>query len=70
MSEEDIDVMHICPSNLSEEDKSDIHTIKLLGHNLYGILDKLGERREISLAKTRLEEAIMWAVKGITTRNA
>jgi hypothetical protein len=58
--------MHLCPNNLSEEDKADINAIKLLGNNLYGFLDGLGECREISLAKTKLEESVMWAVKGIT----
>jgi len=29
-------------------------------------LDAIGTGREISLAKTKMEEAVMWAVKAIT----
>jgi len=33
---------------------------------LYALIDGCGHDRELSLAKTRLEECVMWAVKSIT----
>jgi len=38
-----------------------------LGLEFINAVDKIGlNRRELSLAKTKIEEAVMWAVKGIT----
>jgi len=33
---------------------------------LYGVLEGLGSSRELSLAKTKVEEAVMWATKHLT----
>ncbi len=68
MSEENMDYMHFLPRELSEEDKANIQTIKVLGNHLYKFINNLDleDYREISLANTKLEEAVMWAVKGIT----
>ena len=41
--------------------------IKSLGFEFYNYLDSLPPSRETSLAKTKIEEAVMWAVKGITS---
>lgn len=65
--EEFIDIMHQFKRPLTLEDEMNIKIIKGLGNNLYTILSKLGACREISLAKTKLEEAIMWTVKGISS---
>ncbi len=34
--------------------------------DLFDTLDSLGPSREVSIAKTKLEEALMWAEKHIT----
>jgi len=40
--------------------------IKGKGLDFISYLDTLPASREISLAKTKMEEAVMWAVKSIT----
>lgn len=51
---------------LSEDEKAHIWTVKDLGLKFYAYLDNLGQSRELSLAKTKIEEAVMWATKHIT----
>lgn len=52
---------------LSDEEKAWMKTIKDLGVRFIGAVDDSGgSKREFSLAKTKIEEAVMWAVKGIT----
>lgn len=51
---------------LSDEEKSDMQAVKDYGFELHEFLDQLGTSRELSLAKTKLEESVMWAVKHIT----
>lgn len=51
---------------LSEGEKKQMQGVKDLGLLLLEMMDALGASREISLAKTRIEEAVMWAVKHIT----
>jgi hypothetical protein len=51
---------------LSDDEKAGMSNIKGLGLELYRAIAELGDSREISIAKTRLEEAVMWAVKHIT----
>jgi hypothetical protein len=52
---------------LSHEQKQIVATIKEQGDQLWKYFDNLGNSRELSLAKTRLEEAVMWAVKDATS---
>ena len=52
---------------LSEEEKANMSQIKDMGLAFHGTIDALGSSRELSLAKTKIEEAVMWAVKHITT---
>jgi hypothetical protein len=40
--------------------------IKDIGLEFSDLLDTLEGSREISIAKTKIEEAVMWAVKSIT----
>lgn len=51
---------------LSDAEKQQMKQIKDDALDLHLFLDELGQSRELSLAKTKLEEAVMWAVKHIT----
>lgn len=51
---------------LTDAEKSQMMLIKDLGLNMLNAIDQFGSKREYSLAKTKIEEAVMWAVKGIT----
>lgn len=51
---------------LADDEKSQMQTIKDAGRDLHEYLDSVGQSRELSLAKTKVEEAVMWAVKHIT----
>lgn len=51
---------------LNEAEKQTMLFIKDQGLNFIDTLDKLGSKREYSIAKTKIEEAVMWAVKGLT----
>jgi uncharacterized protein (UPF0248 family) len=61
------DVMNLKRQELSEDKKLSIETVKNLGNEFYAHLSdsSIPQNREISLAKTKIEEAVMWAVKGI-----
>lgn len=51
---------------LSDEEKAAMQKIKDDGLALHDFFTSLGASRELSLAKTKIEEAVMWAVKHIT----
>jgi hypothetical protein len=51
---------------LTDEEKETMKTIKDTGRDFHEALTILGDSRELSIAKTRLEEAVMWAVKHLT----
>lgn len=51
---------------LSDAEKANMAKIKDMGLAFHDFIDGLGKSREISLAKTKVEEAVMWAVKEIT----
>lgn len=51
---------------LSEEEKDNMKKIKDDGLAFHNLIDSLGQSRELSIAKTKVEEAVMWAVKHIT----
>ena len=51
---------------LKEEEKAAMNEIKDLGEKLHEKIASLGTTRELALAKTKVEEAVMWAVKHIT----
>lgn len=51
---------------LSEDEKLAMQKVKDLGADFHCELRLLGESRELSIAKTKIEEAVMWAVKHIT----
>lgn len=51
---------------LSDAEKAAMLKVKDDGLALHAFLESLGGSRELSLAKTKVEEAVMWAVKHIT----
>jgi hypothetical protein len=51
---------------LSESEKANMLAVKDKGLEFLELISTLGNSREISLAKTKIEEAVMWAVKHIT----
>lgn len=51
---------------LSDNEKMYMKHIKDAGLEFHNMLDALGQTRELDLAKERIEEAVMWAVKHIT----
>lgn len=51
---------------LSDAEKENVNAMKDLGEIFCTAIDNLGQSREFSLAKTKIEEAVMWATKGIT----
>lgn len=55
---------------LSDAEKKAMQTVKDLGAGLHTFIEDLGASRELSIAKTKIEEAVMWAVKHITANPA
>jgi hypothetical protein len=51
---------------LSDEEKANMQAIKDAGLAFHDLIAGMGQSRELSLAKTKVEEAVMWAVKHIT----
>jgi hypothetical protein len=51
---------------LSDDEKVQMQAIKDKGLELHDLIDGIGQSRELSLAKTKVEEAVMWAVKHVT----
>jgi hypothetical protein len=51
---------------LNDAEKANMQAIKDAGLAFHDQIAGLGNSREISLAKTKVEEAVMWAVKHIT----
>ena len=51
---------------LSDEEKALMSKVKDMGLELHNVLEGMGASRELSIAKTKLEEAVMWAVKHLT----
>lgn len=51
---------------LTDEEKAAMQKLKDDGLAFWEFLDSLGSSRELSVAKTKIEEAVMWAVKHIT----
>ena len=60
------DVMRRSYRELSDSEKARLSEFKLEAHGLYLMLSQYGNSRELSLAKTKLEECVMWATKALT----
>ena len=61
------DVMRINSAKLTSLNKDALVAIKEAGNHLHQQLEDLGTSRELSTAKTKLQEAIMWAVNHLTS---
>lgn len=51
---------------LTDEEKANMQVIKDAGLAFHQQTAMLGNSREVSIAKTKVEEAVMWSVKHIT----
>lgn len=51
---------------LNEVDKKYMLKAKDAGLAFHDLCESIGQSRELSIAKTKIEEAVMWAVKHIT----
>lgn len=51
---------------LNEQEKADMTGIKDAGLAFLKMIERFPKSREMSLAATKMEEAVMWAVKSIT----
>lgn len=63
-----MDDVHSSYRELSERDKATIQLVKSHGQAFINALGSVSiiDGRCAALAKTKIEEAVMWAVKGIT----
>ncbi len=52
---------------LSETEKAQMQAIKDAGQRLLSEIEMLGSSRETRIARTKTEEAVMWACKDITS---
>lgn len=51
---------------LTDAEKETMQAIKDKGLELHDLIESIGQSRELALAKTKTEEAVMWAVKHLT----
>ena len=51
---------------LTDEEKAQMSTLKDLGLAFILACDAIGQSRELALAKTNADQAVMWAVKHVT----
>ena len=51
---------------LTDMERATVDMLKDLGREFVAECDSIGQSRELSLAKTKMEEAVMWAVKHVT----
>lgn len=59
------DVMNVNPKSLSLEQRLSIQEIKEFGNDFYALLISFGEHKEMKISRRKLEECVMWAVKGV-----
>ena len=51
---------------LTSLEKAQMDAFKNYGVAFHTLCEQCGESRELSLAKTKIEEAVMWAIKHVT----
>lgn len=52
---------------LTEEEKANVQAVKEKADELYTLIENVTDPRMKACAKTKLEECVMWAVKGIAS---
>jgi hypothetical protein len=53
---------------LTDAQKTHVLALKTKGEEMWDLIDAGGPSREAAIAKTKTEEAVMWAVKGATAQ--
>ena len=51
---------------LNDTEKAQMQQVKDLGLDFYTALETLPQGREVAIAMTKIEEAVMWATRAIT----
>lgn len=51
---------------LTDDEKALMEALKDKGQELLDLIENCGASRELSIARTKTEEAVMWAVKHVT----
>ena len=51
---------------MTDDEKAQMKRLKDIGLAFIEACDQIGQSRELSLAKTNAEQAVMWAVKHVT----
>lgn len=51
---------------LTDAEKKTMKEIRDMGLEFHTLIESIGQSRELSVAKTKVEEVVMWAVKHIT----
>jgi hypothetical protein len=59
-------VMRHAMRALTAEETQQMRAIKTKGLEFYELLVSIGDSRDISIAKTHIEEAVMWGVRHVT----
>ena len=59
-------VMRSTYRELTDEEKETVKALKAHGEDFVAACNVLGKSRELSLAITNVEQAVMWAVKHVT----
>lgn len=65
-SDQENNIMRLTMRTLTDKEEENVYQIKTIGTHFHEFLDSFPGSREMSLAKTNLEQAVMWAVKDIT----
>ena len=60
------DIFRVAYRELSTEEKDLCATIKEKASELLSLMEKTADGRYRALARTSLEQAVMWSIKGIT----
>lgn len=59
-------IMRVTYRPLSDQERAQLAHFKSAAEDLWDLIDAMPAGRETSLAKTKLEEAVMWATKSLT----
>lgn len=62
------DAVGLTYRSLTKDEQDLMYTVKERGKEFLDLLDQIGTSNEIALSKVKIEEAVMWAVKHISTR--